>query len=416
MRKPVVIVGAGLAGLVCARKLHRAGIPILLLEADDQIGGRLKTDVVDGFRLDRGFQVHLTAYPAAARELNLAALGLESFTNGAMVFHDGKLRLMDPEKPIPTLRSGLLPLLDLLKLRNLVGEIRGKAPASIFEESAADFFRHHGLGGAALDRFLRPFFGGVFLDPSLSVSARQLVFVWQMMLEGSAALPEHGIGAIPAQVAADLPGYLIRLRSRVSEILMEGGRAKGVVLDTGERFEAEAVVVATDGIAAQSITGIPTVEGRRSCVTIYYETPRPLPVGFYLTLNAEPNALVNEVAPLSNVQPDLAPKHKFLASATIIGDRPDTDDELDRLARVELETMFPTANVKLWRTLRTYRVSMAQYAQDPGYQSGLPSNETEVPGLYFAGEFTSNSSIDGAIQSGATCGNLLVRRLAAVPA
>jgi phytoene dehydrogenase-like protein len=416
MRKPVVIVGAGLAGLVCARKLYRAGIPILLLEADDEIGGRLKTDLVDGFRLDRGFQVHLTAYPAAARELDLAALGLESFANGAMVFHEGKLRLIDPKKPIPTLRSGLLPLHELWKLRNLAGEIRGKTPASIKEESAADFFAHHGLGGAAMDRFLRPFFGGVFLDPSLSVSARQLVFVWQMMLEGTAALPQNGIGAIPAQLAADLPRYLIRLRSRVSELLVEKGRAKGVVLDTGERFEAEAVVVATDGFAAQSITGIPTVTGRRSCVTIYYETPRPLPVGHYLTLNAQPGALVNEVAPLSNVQPKLAPKHKFLASATIIGDRSETDDELDRLARVELEAMFPTANVKLWRTLRTYRVSMAQYAQDPGYQAHLPSNETSVPGLYFAGEFTTNSSIDGAIKSGATCGNLLVRRLAAVAA
>ena len=93
---PVLIVGAGLAGLTCALRLHEAGIPVQVIEASDGVGGRVRTDEVEGFLLDRGFQVYLSAYPEAGKLLDLDALGLRPFSPGALVYDGEKLiRLMD---------------------------------------------------------------------------------------------------------------------------------------------------------------------------------------------------------------------------------------------------------------------------------------------------------------------------------
>lgn len=82
---PVVVVGAGLAGLACAQRLTRAGVDVLVLEASDAAGGRVGTDVVDGFRCDRGFQLVNPSYPALTQVVALAALDLRPFAAGVVV-------------------------------------------------------------------------------------------------------------------------------------------------------------------------------------------------------------------------------------------------------------------------------------------------------------------------------------------
>ncbi|MFZ4506283.1 MAG: protoporphyrinogen/coproporphyrinogen oxidase [Fimbriimonas sp.] len=409
MQKPVVIVGGGLAGLACARALQDAGVPFLLFEATDRVGGRVKTDVVEGFRLDRGFQVHFSAYPYAGKVLDEKALKFRKFEAGAMIYHDGKLnKLQQPTSlggMIEMVRSPFLSLFDKLKLRRWNTEVEGMSVAMIRglrEITAEKHLRNLGFSDDFLDRFARPFFGGVFLDRSLQVSKRQFTFVWKMLVDGDTVLPELGMEEIPKQLAADLPQYLVREYSRVEEILKDSaGRASGVRLDTNEVFEASAVIVATDSHSAAELTGIPTpIEGKHS-ICLYFETATPcVDGGAFLVLNGTGQGIVNEVAPLSSVSSAYAPANKHLCSVTILGEHSESDEELAEIAKKELTEWFPTKGVYMWRFIRAYRIRNAQMTQEPGFGTKLPKIETDVPGLFLAGEFTTNSSLDGAIESG----------------
>jgi phytoene dehydrogenase-like protein len=189
----------------------------------------------------------------------------------------------------------------------------------------------------------------------------------------------------------------------VAEVLKENGRATGVRLDTSEVIEASAVVLATDGETAGKLSGLSTVEGHTSSICLYYETATPCVDGAYVVLNGSGKGIVNEVAPITNAAPGYAPYSKHLAAVTILGDSEKSDQELAAEAQKELEGWFPHRPVNMWRFIRAYRVRYAQMAQPKGIYERLPKNATNVPGLFFAGEFTTNASIDGALKSGADC-------------
>lgn len=419
MMKPVVVVGAGLAGLACARSLHRAGVPVVVLEASDRPGGRVKTDLVDGFRLDRGFHVHFTAYPNAAAELDNEALKLGNFRKGAMVLHGGKLHRIDPDRKLEILLLKLLNLNDKKTLRNYVGMLQETDVSNVrrmADKPMVEALKDAGFSDGLIEKFVRPFFAGVFLDPDLAVSRKQMAFVWKMIADGNVALPAEGIEALARQIADDLPPYLIRTYSRVESLDRQNGRVVGVELDTHEHLEASAVVLATDAPTAAALSGLPTVEGTKSSVCLYFETPTPCVDGAYLVLNATGEGLVNHVAPLSNAQPAYAPAGKHLCSATVLGNPDLNDTELAAKVQKELETWFPTKGVYMWRFLRAYRIRYAQMPQPPGVFGNLPKNETQVPGLFFAGEFTTNGSVDGALESGLACARKLLAERAPEPA
>jgi len=420
MAKPVVVVGAGLAGLVCARKLHEAGIPVLVVDADDRPGGRLKTDKVDGFLLDRGFQVLFTAYPNAQRELDFNALNFKAFRKGAYIFHGGKLALLEPQSYMDMLRDRFamvrdktIPLHDKRLLGKFDGAVGGLTQRQAYNrdpQTAEDYLRAFGFGEEIIDRFFRPFLGGVFLDHSLSFDSRQLEFVWSMMSQGQTVLPAQGMQAVPDQIAAGIPRYLFRLGNRVSEVLRDAnGVPTGVRFDTSEVLEASDVVIATEADIAAKLANQPTAEGHKSSTTLYFETGTPAVDGPYLALNGSGSGIVNHVAPISSVAPTYAPPDKHLASVTLIGNPPGSDMELAEIVKMELNSWFPAKGTYMWRFIRTYRVRFAQMAQPVGFAEHLPGNATNHDGLYWAGEFTENSSIDGAIRSGLECAHRLVQ-------
>lgn len=418
MQKPVVIVGAGLAGLICARELHNSGVYVMLVDADDRPGGRLKTDVIGGFKLDRGFQVYLTAYPNGQEQLDYDALNLKEFRNGAIVSFEGHLHTLDANvsfrKKLATLFDKFLPISDKKKALAWNGEARSMSLAAIahtHDETTEEFLRDYGFTDAFIDRFARPFFGGVFLDRSLKTSARQFAFVSKMLGSGSAALPEGGIEAIPKQIAHDIPKYLFRQDQRVDQVLTENGRASGVRFDTTETLDAAAVVVATDAETASELTGLETVKGSKASICLYFETPTPCVEDAFVVLNGNGTGLVNEVAPITNAAPSYAPAGKHLVSVTILGESSLSDDELAEAAKKELEAWFPDKGVYMWRFIKAYRIRYSQMAQDPGVWDSLPSNTTSTPGLFFAGEFTENASIDGAIRSGIRCAQAILASL-----
>src|SRR5215472_7645096 len=206
----VLIVGAGLAGLSCARYLADSAISFQIIEASDGIGGRVRTDQYQGFLLDRGFQVLLTAYPEAQRTLDYHALALRKFSPGAFSWFAGRFnRLADPWRTPggwrAVLKSDFGTFWDKLCVLRLRSRLRRASIAQIFEHpetSTSAALESSGFSEEFLHRFFRPFFGGILLDRELESSSRMFEFVFKMLAEGDAAVPAGGMGAIPAQIAA----------------------------------------------------------------------------------------------------------------------------------------------------------------------------------------------------------------------
>ena len=198
MDHQVIIVGGGIAGLTAALNLQKQGIDYLLLEANAEVGGRVKTRSVDGFLFDRGFQVLLTAYPEANRILDYNTLNLSTFDPGALLLLDsGKTSVFgDPLRDLTTLWSTLVSkgasFSDKIGVYRLSSRLRNTSIDSIFgksESTTLQYLKNLGFTNTIVEAFFRPFFGGIFLENELTTSSRMFEFVFKMFSEGSAALP-----------------------------------------------------------------------------------------------------------------------------------------------------------------------------------------------------------------------------------
>jgi len=406
----IIIVGAGLAGLTCAKVLHEQRQPFMILEASDGPGGRVRTDVTpSGFRLDRGFQVLFTAYPAARRHLSLARLNLRRFDPGALIALNGKLHtLSDPTRDPGALASSLLtrivPFKDKTRVLPLRREIRRMSLERIFaddEDTTLEYLRARGFGDRFIDNFARPFYGGIYLDRSLDTTAALFRFTFKMLAEGDTAVPADGIGAISEQLARFLPVQDVRYGARVIEVIADGSRAYGVRTEDGTVVDADAVVVAADPPTTARLTGapMPTTPLVTSCV--YYASSRSLYNAKKIVLNAAPDAYVNNLTQITNIAPSYAPPGQHLISATLLELPQGREDDIAARALEDIARMFPRRNVaRTLRPLSIARVPFAQYAQPPGIYHRLPGNETNIAGLIVAGEGTLSSSIQGAMLSG----------------
>lgn len=397
----VIVVGAGLAGLSCTRTLVSSRLKVLLLDGADAPGGRVRTDAHEGFLLDRGFQVYLTAYPEGRRALEYGALGLRRFIPGAKVWRGGRLRTVtDPlRRPVEALSHLLSPpgtfgdKLRVLELRQaaLSGELEDLWLRP--QRSSAKYLDELGFTEDMREGFLRPFFAGIFLEKELGTSSRFLEFVFRMFATGDAVVPERGMAAIPEQLAAKLPSGVMRLRAPVADAW--GHRVR---LADGEVIEAKAVVVAADAAGALALLpGLPPHSTNR-VTCLYFAAPEPPVEGPWLVLNGEGRGVVNNVAVMSEVSPAYAPKGQALVSVSVVGPSP-AEDALEARVREELTGWFGNA-VSAWRHLRTYVIPNALPAQPP---SALEPPRRPVrlsPGLYVCGDHRDNSSIDGALGSG----------------
>jgi phytoene dehydrogenase-like protein len=398
-RPDVVIVGAGLAGLSAAVHLHRAGRTVQVLEASDGVGGRVRTDLVDGFRLDRGFQVLLTAYPEVRRQLDVDALDLCRFEPGAMVWlgsrgHVVADPLRRPTQAWATMRAPVGTLADKARLLGLRRHVRAGDGATLLrgeDISTLDALRRRGFTDRAIERLLRPLFAGIQLDPTLTTSNRMFEVIYRSLASGDSTVPANGMQAIPDQLAALLPPGTIRLDCTVGEIAT--GR---VTLTTGERVEADTVIVAADGPAAHRLVGTRAVASR-SVGCVYFAADRPPPGGRYVILDGTSAGPALNVAVLSNVAPSYAPPgHHLVACATPA----ETGNHLETDVRAQLRGWWGS-QVDRWRHLRTYRIAHGQPDQQPPFSPKRTVTLGEQ--LFVCGDHRDTASIQGALYSGRRC-------------
>ncbi len=417
----VVVVGAGLSGLACARVLAESGQPVLVVESSDGVGGRVRTDEVEGFRLDRGFQVFFTAYPEARRVLDYDALDLHRFEPGALVWIDGRFhRVVDPLRaPIGALAAVGAPVgslgdkMRVLGLRRRAVRMSVEEIFALPERAIAAELEALGFTPRVVDRFFRPLLGGIFLDTTLATTNRMFYFVYKMLAQGHITVPAGGMQAIPEQLAARLPAGSVRLHSRVCAIQRTGDGVSGVVLDTGEEVPAAAVVVATNVYQATALTNVPSPPEARSVACLYFAAPHTPVERPILALDGEGSGPVLNLTVPSRVAPGYAPHGQALVSATVVGASTDSDDELERRVRGQMAAWFGETAVGAWRALRTYRIPWAQFDQSPG---ATPPDRREVrrgQGLYVCGDHVENASINGALVAGRRAAEAVLQDLAA---
>ena len=412
---PVAIVGAGLAGLCCAKSLHAAGKQFVLLDAGQEVGGRVATDHLDGFLLDRGFQVLLTAYPEAQRQLSYDHLGMKSFRSGSLIrLPQSTTQLTDPWREpwrgIASLFSPILTLADALRMAILrMRLLRDRFGSSKTASEVLDSAR---ISPRLRRVFFEPFFGGVTLDRELGVPADYFAFLFRMFAEGDAALPMGGMGAIPRQLADALPAEAVRLGQRVVSL-----EADHVALADGHRIDAAAVVVATDGRSAHQLAGTPDPEGWNSTTTLYFAAKKPPIAEPTIMLDGVGDGPVLHMCVPSNVQPSYAPAGQSLVSVSVLGLPSEGDDEL-LVARVcdQLAGWFGD-EVTAWRHLRTYRIPYAQ-PRIPSTAPGLArAGVREIrPGLLVCGDHLATPSIQGAMLSGRRAAEALLASAELEPA
>lgn len=392
----VIIVGAGLAGLTCAVDCHREGLAVVVMESADGVGGRVRTDLVEGFRLDRGFQVLLTAYPEVHRMLDVDALSLRRFEPGTLVWRGGRFhRVSDPfRRPsllLATVRAPVGSLADKARIGLMRRRLLAAEPADLLrapETTTAERLATAGFSPAIIERLFRPWFAGVMCDPELRTSSRMFDVLFRMFAAGDAAVPAAGMQAIGDQLAGQLPSDAVRLNTEVLDV-----RPDSVVLAGGTRLKAGAVVVATDGLTAARLTGV-AQPGSRGTTTVWFaadEAPIDEPM---LLLDGEGAGPAQSAAVMSAVAPEYAPPGAALIAASFAGT---VDDGLEADVRSQLRTWFGSA-VERWQHLRSDRIAHALPEQ---LVPTSPRRSIRLPdGVYVCGDHRDTASIQGAMFSG----------------
>lgn len=390
----VGIVGAGLAGLAAAREVTAAGHEAIVYEASDGPGGRVRTDVVDGFRLDRGFQIMLTAYPECQELLDYDRLDLRPFQPGASVrigdaFHRIGDPLREPAQILPTLQAPIGSPIDKLRILSYRLKVSRGSIDDLWKgigTTAAYRFESLGFSDRMVQRFLQPLFAGITLDADLQGTSQVVDFVFRMLSAGDAAVPATGMGAISDQLAESLPDGTIHYGAKVERV-----SPGTIAIAGGNDVSVDAVVIASDATEAARLAGTPD-PGWNGVTSVWLHSPiAPIdqPV---LALNGTGVGPINSLAPMSHVSSDYAPKgaHLFVVSA------PTLDPDAPAAMQKQLVDWFgPVADT--YDVVRVDRIERAQPKQLPGHDARAAVN---VDGLFVAGDHRRDASLNGALGSG----------------
>ena len=396
----VVVVGAGLSGLSCARLLQSQGIDLVVVDSSDAVGGRMRSDQVQGFILDRGFQVLLTAYEELNRQADLTALDLKPFTPGSLIWTGQRLeRLGDPFRDPTTLLKSMFSSVgtieDKLRVALLRQRLLRRSAEMAFvgpEQSTEDELRQEGFSDAFIDQFFRPFLGGVFLERGLETSANLFRYYFRCFAAGDAAVPALGIQRLPEQMAEPL-GTRIHLKTTVKGIT-DGA----VTLDDGSKIIADHIVLATDGAAAATLSNIQAPKSKASITSYFSAAEAPINEPL-LILDGEGTGPANHVAMMSKVSSTYASEGRHLIAVSGVDEAAAEDStSFHQAARTQLTRWFGSS-VSAWEHLKTYRIPAALPQHPPGFERARPPQRNS-DGIWVAGDYSDFGSTQGALRSG----------------
>ncbi|WP_323748956.1 NAD(P)/FAD-dependent oxidoreductase [Streptomyces sp. PR69] len=395
----VVVVGAGVAGLSAARQLTAAGLTVSVLEATSRVGGRMATEEIDGFRLDRVGQLLNTSYPELRRTAGLGDLALRRFTPGVLVHSGGRIQRFG----VGSARGGALTMaralasaprpLDQARLGASLARLAATPVERILarpERPMGKALRARGLPARTVHGFLRPLLSTLLSDPALTTSSRCADLALRGFARGRLCVPEGGAATLPRQLAAALPPGTVRTGVRVTDVAINR-----VLTEEHGEIRCRAVVLATGARAAAELLPGLRVPSFHPVTSVHHTAPAPPPhADASLLLDADRSGPVSHTAVMSAVDPSRAPRGRVLVSSTVLGTPP---DDLDRRVRKQLAALYGTAT-DAWELLAVSHDPEAVPAMPPPHD--LRRTVRLLAGLYVCGDHRDTSTVQGALFSG----------------
>ena len=405
------IIGAGVSGLVAAQVLENNGFYPTIIEGTDRVGGRVKTDIVDGYQMDHGFQVLLTAYPAAQKYLNFEALELQYFLPGATVFNNGSQKTLgDPLRNfsllVPTLLSGIGSFSDKLKILKLNLLLKKISLTAIFakpEKTTYNYLVDFGFSEEMISKFFKPFFSGIFLEAELETSSRMFEFVYKMFGEGFAALPKAGIEAIPQQLKNNLKKTSFLFNTKVKRV--EVGKT---ILFDGTELESHYTIIATE--ATGLVSNLKNQKTQwKSCDAFYFETQSKKISKPIIGLIADKEALINNIFYHTSLETKSAGV-KELLSVTVVKPHQLTPEALQRQVQKELKQF---CGIETLKCIKHYSIPKALPKMD-NLQYEISPSETQIATrIFLAGDLQLNGSLNAAMIAGERAGLSVIEAVSA---
>ncbi|MEC5156177.1 NAD(P)/FAD-dependent oxidoreductase [Chryseobacterium sp. MP_3.2] len=405
----IYIIGAGVSGLIAAQTLENQGFSPTIIEATNSVGGRVKTDIFDGYQLDHGFQVLLTSYPAAQKFLDYETLELQNFLPGAAIFKEGKeYQIGDPLRDfsllIPTIFSNLILLRDKIKILQLNLKLKSKTISAIFEEkekTTLDYLKDFGFSDQVIAQFFKPFFSGIFLETQLETSSRMFEFVYKMFGTGNAALPKAGIQAIPNQLAEKLKTTKINFNSKVNSV-----KDGEIILENGDILESDFTIIATDSTSLLSNSNKESIQWK-SCFTLYFETEKRIITKPLIGLLPKENTLINNIfyhTSLGTTQNG----GKELLSVTVVDTQNLKGSELVEKVKTELKEHFI---IEVIRLIKQYEIPQA-LPDLKNIKYSFSAAEAQYSNqIFLAGDTLINGSLNAAMLSGESAALAMIEAL-----